>query len=65
MAAFLKKASSLDQPMRKAKGGLRRLLSKLGVLAVVAAAGWFLMKMGLLQGVWSWLMSVLRTVRGG
>ena len=64
MAAFLKKAASLDRPTRKAKGGLKRLLSRLGGLMVVAGAAWYLVKTGGVQGVWGWLMSILRTVRG-
>jgi len=65
MAAFLKKAASLDRPMRKAKGGLMRLLTKLVVLIVVAGAGWYLVKNGMVRAVWGWLMSILRTIRGG
>ena len=65
MAAFLKKAASLDRPVRRAKGGLLRLLSRLGMLTVVVAAVWYLMKSGMVHAVWGWLMSIVRTVRGG
>jgi len=65
MAVFLKKAAALEQPLRRARGGIMRTFARLAVLAGIIALGWYLMATGRIHTVWNWLMSVFRTVRRG
>jgi len=65
MAAFLKKAASLDGPAVRKGRRMLRFSGRFIVLVAVVASAWYLLRMGIPQAVWAWLMSFLRTVQGG
>jgi len=65
MAKFLEKAAALEQPLGPPRTRWLRKIARLAVLVVLVVAGWYLVETGWVAWAWSWVMSLVRTVRGG
>lgn len=66
MEAFMEKAADLNEPLRRpASYRFVRMIVKLIVFGAAAWFLWFLYQKGTFTGLQHWLMSMLRTVRGG
>jgi hypothetical protein len=66
MEAFMQKAADLDTPLKPPKSyRFVRLLIKLMAFGGAIAFGMFLYRKGTFNGLQHWIMSILRTARGG